>query len=77
MWMRTLRRNFLSILVGGIGMLILFLLTGASLQPSAGKYQMEVVVRDKATNIYVMDTATGVVKWVDKMNIPFEQMKGD
>lgn len=77
MWARKLHRNFLSILVGGIGVLILLLLTGASLHPLAGKYQMEVVVRDRATNIYVMDTATGVVKWVDKMNIPFEQMKGD
>ena len=72
-----LRGNWVSILVGAMGMLILFLLTGASLHPSAGKYQMEVVVRDRITHTYVMDTTTGVVKWVDKMNIPFEQMKGD
>ncbi len=72
-----LRGNWVSILVGGMGMLILLLLTGASLHPSAGRYQMEVAVRDRITQIYVMDTTTGVVKWVDKLNIPFEQMKGD
>lgn len=77
MWTSKLRGNYVSILVGGMGVLILLLLTGASLHPSAGKYQMEVVVRDRATHVYVMDTATGAVKWVDKMNIPFEQMKGD
>jgi hypothetical protein len=77
MWTSKLRGNFVSILVGGMGMLILLLLTGAGLQPSVGKYQMEVISRDRATHIYVMDTTTGVVKWVDKMNTPFEKMKGD
>lgn len=77
MWASKLRGNCVSILVGGMGVLILLLLTGASLHPSAGKYQMEVVVRNKAPQIYVMDTTTGVIKWVDKMNIPFEKMKGD
>lgn len=77
MWTSKLRGNCVSILVGGMGVLVLLLLTGASLPPSAGKYQMEVVSRDRATHIYVMDTTTGVVKWVDKMNIPFEKMKGN
>ena len=72
-----LRGNWVSILVGAMGMLILLLLSGASLHPSGGKYQMDVAVRGQMTQIYVMDTTTGVVKWVDKLNIPFEQMKGD
>ncbi len=42
-----------------------------------GRYQMEVVVRDRITQIYVMDTTTGSVKWVDSMNTPFTGMKGD
>jgi len=42
-----------------------------------GRYQMEVVVRDRITRIYVMDTTTGAVKWVDSMNTPFTDMKGD
>lgn len=66
-----------AVLAGAIGMLVLLLLTGASFQPSAGRYQMEVVTRDRATHVYVMDTASGAVKWVDKMNSPFEEMKGD
>ena len=74
---KKLSERWLAILAGGLGAFTLLLLTGASLHPSPGKYQMEVVVRDRATHIYVMDTATGAVKWVDKMNIPFEQMKGD
>lgn len=74
---RKLRENWVSILVGAVGMLILFLLIGASSHPSKGKYQMEAVVRERITQIYVMDTTTGVVKWVDAMNTPFEQMKGD
>lgn len=78
MFKSKVRENWGYIFIGGIGMLILLLLTGASLQPSSvGKYQMEVISRDRATHIYVMDTTTGVVKWVDKMNIPFEKMKGD
>ena len=36
-----------------------------------GKYEMEVVVRDRSTQIYVLDTTTGAVKWVDSMNTPF------
>lgn len=74
---RKFRENTVSILVGALSMLMLFLLTGAGSQPSAGKYQMEAVVRDKMTQVYVMDTTTGVVKWVDDMNTPFEQLKGD
>ena len=42
-----------------------------------GRYQMEIVVRDRITQIYVMDTTTGAVKWVDSMNTPFIGMKGD
>lgn len=53
------------------------LLTGAATTKPVGQYQMEIVVRDRSTQIYVMDTTTGAVKWVDAMDKPFEEMKGD
>lgn len=59
------------------GMLAVVLLTGATVSKPVGQYQMEIVVRDRSTQIYIMDTSTGVVKWVDAMGKPFTEMKGD
>lgn len=70
-------KNSLFFLAGVLSALAILLLTGARSTPASGKYSMEVVVRDRSTQIYVMDTSTGAVKWVDAMNTPFEQMKGD
>ena len=70
------RINVVSCLIGALTMLLLVLLSGAGNKPGGGKYQMEAVVRERITQVYVMDTTTGMVKWVDKMNTPFEQMKG-
>ncbi|WP_319548729.1 hypothetical protein [Desulfogranum marinum] len=70
-------KNSVLLLTGALSMLAIFLLTGAVTQAPPGKYEMEVVVRDRSTQIYVLDTTTGAVKWVDAMNTPFEQMKGD
>lgn len=70
-------KNSVLLLTGALSMLAIFLLTGAVTQAPPGKYEMEVVVRDQSTQIYVLDTTTGAVKWVDAMNTPFEQMKGD
>lgn len=67
-------------LLGCIGLaciLAVLLLTGAGNKNPVGQYQMEIVVRDRITQIYVMDTSTGVVKWVDAMGKPFAEMKGE
>jgi hypothetical protein len=64
-------------IIGVLSTITLLALTGAVGAPSHGKYQMEMVVRNNITNIYVMDTTTGQVKWVNKMNLPFTEMKGD
>ena len=72
-----LGKNSALLLAGALSVLALFLLTGAVTQAPPGKYEMEVVVRDRSTQIYVLDTTTGAVKWVNSMNTPFEQMKGD
>lgn len=64
-------------LIGALSILAVVLLTGASGTNPVGRYQIEIVVRNNITQIYVMDTTTGTVKWVDDMNKPFTEMKGD
>lgn len=62
---------------GALCVLAVLLLTGISGSYPVGKYQMEPIVRNSITQIYVMDTTTGRVKWVNKMNISFDEMKDD
>lgn len=64
-------------IIGALSILAVFFLTGASGTNPVGRYQIEIVVRNNITQIYVMDTTTGAVKWVDDMNKPFTEMKGD
>ena len=70
------RERMYSFILGMAGMLTLFLLTGAVSDNPVGKYQMETLVRSNITQIYVMDTTTGKVKWVEKMDTPFEATDG-
>ena len=67
--------NLMFFLGGAICCLALFFLTGAASQAPTGKYELEVVTRDRLTQIYVIDTSTGAVKWVDSMNTPFAKLK--
>ena len=71
------REKILCFIFGVLSMLAILLLTGATSGPQSGKYQMESIVRNNTVQLYVMDTATGRVKWVDDMNIPFDEMKSD
>lgn len=42
-----------------------------------GRYRMSVVIRNNFTDIFVIDTTTGVVKYVGQdEGKPFEQIKG-
>jgi len=62
----------------GCAVVIAFLfLTGADTAPQIGRYQMEVVVRREFADVYVIDTTTGRVKWLDDKdeNKPFDQIK--
>ena len=68
------RMGFL--MIGILSVLAILFLTAANNIQPVGKYQMECVVRNNFTDVYVIDTTTGVVKWVDDMNTPFEKMKG-
>ena len=64
-------------ITGILSVLTILLLTGAASINPVGKYQMETIVRSNITHIYVMDTTTGKVKWVDEMDTPFDEMKGN
>ena len=57
----------------------LLLLTGASAvnSPDTGRYRMSVAIRGNFTDIYVIDTVTGVVKYLGKdEGKPFAQVGG-
>jgi hypothetical protein len=45
--------------------------------PQIGRYQIEAVSRGEFSDIYVVDTTTGAVKWWDSKyeNMPFEEIK--
>lgn len=64
-------------IMGIVSVLSILLLSGAIDSNPGGKYQMEAFSRGNTTHIYVMDTATGRVKWLDKLDTPFEAMKAD
>jgi hypothetical protein len=62
----------------GAGFVIGFLfLTGATSIPQIGRYQMETIGRGGFSDVYVIDTTTGAVKWWDTKyeNVPFDQIK--
>ncbi|WP_153305966.1 hypothetical protein [Desulfogranum mediterraneum] len=71
------QKNGFLLLLAGCSVLALLLLSGAGSHPPTGRYAMEVVVRDRSTQIYVLDTTTGAVKWVDAMDTPFSKLKGN
>ncbi len=62
----------------GAGVVIAFLfLTGATSVSQIGRYQIEAVSRDNFSDVYVIDTTTGAVKWWDTKHedVPFDQIK--
>ncbi|MCF6238944.1 MAG: hypothetical protein L3J79_09065 [Candidatus Marinimicrobia bacterium] len=71
------RGKVLFFIMGVLSVLAAFLLTGATGVAPVGRYQMESVVRSNITHIYVIDTTTGRVKWVDDMDTTFDAMKGN
>ena len=57
--------------------LALVALTGAGGEAPIGRYQMELMSRTGFTDIFVIDTTTGVVKYVGKdEGKPFDQIQG-
>lgn len=65
--------------IGGFLILTLLLMTGANQAPSpqVGRYRMSVTTRGNFTDIYVIDTVTGIVKYLgNDEGKPFEQVAG-
>lgn len=71
------KNGIIMFLAGAFSVLILLLLTGAADQAPVGKYEMEIAHRERTYLVYVLDTTTGAVKWVEEMNTPFTELKGD
>jgi len=71
------RHRFLIVLLSALALLSLFLLTGADYDSQVGRYRMSVVTRNNFTDIYVIDTVTGVVKYLGpNEGKPFGEIKG-
>lgn len=72
------RKQGLWILVFGVFVLLsIFLLTGAQNASQVGRYRMQVITRNNFTDIFVIDTTTGVVKYLGKdEGKPFPEVKG-
>lgn len=72
------KSTLLTFLLGAFSVVIIFMLTGASSHSPVGRYDMEVITTNGRTSqIYVIDTSTGQVKWLDSLNTPFQQVKGE
>ena len=77
---KNIRQNLLYLIFGAAITLGFLLLSGATPieeQPQIGRYRMTAVVRGNFPDLFVIDTATGAVKWVgNDEGKPFNQIKG-
>ena len=77
---KGIRQNLMYLFFGVAIILGFLLLSGATSieeQPQIGRYRMTAVVRGNFPDLFVIDTATGAVKWVgNDEGKPFEQIKG-
>jgi len=68
------------VLLGVFIALIFLVLTGADSigdRPQIGRYRLTAVVRGNFPDLFIIDTATGAVKWVgNDEGKPFDQIKG-
>jgi hypothetical protein len=75
-----LLNNLVILIVGASLTLTFFLLAGATPvedRTQIGRYRLTAVVRGNFPDLFVIDTATGAVKWVgNDEGKPFEQIKG-
>ena len=69
--------KFSFFLIGAVAVLAFLFLTGATDVPQIGRYQINSVSRGDFSDVYVIDTTTGAVKWWDTKyeNIPFEKIE--
>jgi hypothetical protein len=74
---RHRRHGLWLVLISAFVLISVFLLTGAQHASEVGRYRMAVVTRNNFTDIYVIDTTSGVVKYLGKEEgKPFSEVKG-
>lgn len=75
-----INRNLAFFLLGAALTLAALFMTGAAgttEPPQIGRYRMTALMRGNFPDLFVVDTATGVVKWVgNDEGKPFDQIKG-
>ena len=78
--MKSNRQRLAYILFGFLVFLAVFVLIGATPiedQKQIGRYRLTAVIRGNFPDLFIIDTATGVVKWVgNDEGKPFDQIKG-
>ena len=71
------RHKWVVVCLSAFVLLTLFLLAAATYDSQVGRYRMSVITRNNFTDIYVIDTATGIVKYLGAdEGKPFDQIKG-
>ena len=74
---RTTSQKSVLLLAGALIALAVMVLIGAGYPSQVGRYRMATISRNTFTDIYVIDTATGIVKYVGKdQGKPFDAIKG-
>lgn len=72
----TLHQRTYLVLLAVAVILALLLLTGADSGQPIGRYRMAVITRNSFTDIFVIDTTTGIVKYLGKdEGKPFDAIK--
>ena len=73
------KQRAIFLLIGALAALAVVFLTGADLSPSPqiGRYRMCCTPRGSFTEIYVIDTTNGMVKWLGNSDDakPFHEIK--
>lgn len=73
----TMPKPVVYLMMGFFLFLAFVVLTGAIAEHDVGRYRMAVITRNSITDVYVIDTSSGVVKYVGRdEGKPFAQMKG-
>ncbi len=79
--MKSILQKAFLILAGMSIAFVTVVITGAAeieQQPEIGRYRMTAIVRNGFTELFVIDTTNGMVKWVGKdEGKTFDQIKGN
>jgi hypothetical protein len=74
---RKWKDRLIGFVCGTLAVLGILVLTGMADTPRVGRYQISAWTRGQFVGAMIVDTVTGVVKYVDSTteNVPFEKLK--